>query len=65
MESVEQSPVPHANTLISVLLATLRLLEESSYFGTSDAALQRLRMGVDAVIAELAVAAIRQKCSGE
>lgn len=50
----------YANTLISVLHATLRTMERSPEVPSDSPALLKLREGVDAMIAELEPAARRE-----
>lgn len=49
--------MPCASTLIRLLLATLRTVEHSSHVSPGSRAIQKLRDGVEAMIAELESAA--------
>lgn len=60
MDTTPTAPPPHAATLIRVLLATLRLIEESPYVSPNSVALGILRGSVQAMIAELAAVAVHE-----
>ena len=45
--------MPYANTLIRLLLATLHTVEHSPYAFSESGAFQKLRDGIEAMVAEL------------
>lgn len=59
-QTERESLMPYASTLISVLRATLKTMERSPEVPPDSPALQRLRDGVEAMVAELEPAATKE-----